>query len=246
MQYVSLMPSNSNVASGLVAAVQGASSSAAQKVGKVVLTSVDNAIEDRWSAAQARAERLTGDTVGVKIKGLSKLYAQEMGTVGAVTGAAATVPSFGTAAALSAGVAEFGWFTVRASELILTIAAVHGHTKSTVEERRAWILSILVFGDGAAAGFTKLAGEVGKGLGTKATTRLPISMIRSINSSLGRTILTKYGKKRGVIALGTALPFGIGAVIGGTANYAGVRLLARHANKFFTNLPYEKVLSSPA
>jgi hypothetical protein len=110
-----------------------------------------------------------------------------------------------------------------------------------VEERRAWILSILVFGNGASEGFTKLAGEVGKGLGTKATTRIPISVLRGINSSTGRTIVTKYGTKRGVVALGTALPFGIGAAVGGGANYAIVRLLARHANKFFKHLPYTSV-----
>jgi len=206
------------------------------------LSSVDWAIDNRWTSSKARARRLKGDSVDDKIKALSKLYAQEMGTVGAVVGAAAAVPTIGTAAALSAGVAEFGWFTVRTSELILTIAALHGHTQSTVDERRAWILSVLIFGDGAATGFTKMAGEIGKGMGKKATTKIPFSVIRRINSSLGRTIITKYGKKRGVIALGTAFPFGIGAVIGGTANYTGVRLVARHANKFFKNLPYETVL----
>lgn len=113
-------------------------------------------------------------------------------------------------------------------------------------DRRAWILSILVFGDSASKAFTRLAGEVGKGLGEKATKRIPLSVLRGINSSVGRTILTKYGTKRGVIALGTALPLGIGAVVGGSTNYAAVRLLARHANKFFANLPYTAILEIEA
>lgn len=184
---------------------------------------------------------MTGASVDDKVKALSKSYAHEMGTVGAITGAAATVPSFGTAAALSAGVAEFSWFTVRSSELILTIAALHGHTESTVDERRAWILSVLIFGEGATAGFTRLAGENGTGARGKTTMKMSLSMIRGINSSLGRMIITKYGRKRGVIAVGTALPFGIGAVVGGTFNYTGVRLLARHADKFFESLPYDTV-----
>ena len=45
-----------------------------------------------------------------------------------------------------------------------------------------------------------------------------------------------------MIALGRVLPFGIGVVIGGGANYAAVRLLARHADKFFTNLPYSRIV----
>lgn len=213
-----------------------------QRVGTAVLGAVDFAIERKWSSAQERAAQITGATVDQRISTLSRSYAQELGTVGAVTGASAAVPAFGTGVALSAGIAEFSWFTVRASELILTIAALHGHTRATVEERRAWILSILVFGDSASKAFTRLAGEVGKGLGEKATNRIPLSVLRGVNSSVGRTILTKYGTKRGVIALGTALPLGIGAVIGGTTNYAAVRLLARHANKFFKNLPYTTIL----
>jgi len=239
--YICEVPSLLKFPDGSSAAVQSLTADAARKVGEVALSAVDAAIEGRWTAAKQRANRLTGDSVDAKVKALSKLYAKEMGTVGAVTGAAAAVPTFGTAAALSAGAAEFSWFTVRSSELILTIAALHGHTKSTMDERRAWILSLLIFGDGASAGFTRLAGEVGKGVGKKATVKMPLAVIRGINSSLGRTIVTKYGKKRGVIAIGTAFPFGVGAVVGGTANYTGVRLLARHANKFFKNLPYETI-----
>jgi EcsC family protein len=212
-----------------------------RSIGKVVLTAIDTAIQSRWTHAQSRAKQTSGESVDEKVRALSKSFAQELGTVGAATGAAAAVPAVGTAASVTLGVGDFTWFTVRASELILIIAALHGHTRATVEERRAWILSVLAFGNGASEGFAKLAGEVGKGLGRKATERIPMKVLGAINSKLGRTIVTKYGTKRGVIALGTALPFGIGFVVGGGANYVGVRLLARHANNFFKNLPYISV-----
>ena len=219
-------------------------SEAGKKVGKVVLSSIDTAIEHRWAEAQARAARMEGASIDDKVSALTQMFAKELATVGLVTGGAAAVPAFGTGVAVSTGLAEFGWFTVRASELILTIGALHGHTESTVDEMRAWILSILIFGNGATEGFTKLAGELGKGLGKKAVTNIPMSAIRAINSAMGRTIITKYGTKRGVIALGTALPLGIGAAVGGTANYATVVLLGRHANKFFKNLPYRTVVTA--
>ncbi|MFI7517479.1 hypothetical protein ACIBVK_28680 [Micromonospora echinofusca] len=38
--------------------------------------------------------------------------------------------------------------------------------------------------------------------------------------SLGRNFITKYGAKQGILVLGQAAPFGIGAVIGGGANAA--------------------------
>jgi len=115
---------------------------------------------------------------------------------------------------------------------------LHGHSKASVEERRAWVLAVLAWGEGAATGFKKLAGELGKGLGGKAVSKIPTTALRSINKALGITIVTKYGTKRGAIALGRALPFGIGAVIGATANYLGVRAVGRHADNFFKKLPY--------
>lgn len=60
--------------------------------------------------------------------------------------------------------------------------------------------------------------------------------LRNINRKLGRTMITKYGPKRGVIAIGRVLPFGIGAAIGSSASYAAIRMISRHANKFFMQL----------
>jgi hypothetical protein len=213
-----------------------------QDVSEAVLSAVDLAVSTKWEAAKNRAESLTGQSTSDKVDRLTSLFSRELGAVGASAGGVAAVPALGTASSIAAAVAEFGYFTLRSGELILTIGALHGHSEATVEEQRAWILTVLVYGTGASEGFTKLAGELGKGLGTKATKKIPMSVLRAINSTAGRTIVTKYGTKRGVVALGRALPFGIGMAIGGGANYAGVRLMAKHANKFFTDLPYSTVI----
>jgi hypothetical protein len=39
------------------------------------------------------------------------------------------------------------------------------------------------------------------------------------NTKLGTTVLTEYGTKRGGVALGRMLPFGLGATIGGGVNF---------------------------
>ena len=44
-----------------------------------------------------------------------------------------------------------------------------------------------------------------------------------------------------VVALGRALPAGIGSVVGGGGNYGNTRLLGHYANKFFTELPYRTI-----
>jgi len=51
----------------------------------------------------------------------------------------------------------------------------------------------------------------------------------------------RYGTKRGLIALGRLLPIGVGAAIGGSANYLTIRTLARHADQFFARLPYSAI-----
>lgn len=204
--------------------------------GDIVAAGVDRVVSRRWEGARRAADATTG-TRDERVAQLKRAFSRELGTMGAAAGAAAAAPVVETAASLSTAAAELGWFTVRASDLILAIAAVHGHTEPSVEERRAWVLSILAFGDSAAAAFTRLAGEAGKGLGAKATARVPREVLLKMNRSFGRTIVTKYGKRRGAIALGRALPLGIGAVIGGSANYALARTIARQADSFFALLP---------
>lgn len=204
--------------------------------GEVVLAGVDRVVSGRWEGARRTAAATTG-TRDERVAQLKRAFSRELGTVGAAAGVVAAAPLVGTAATVATAGAELGWFTLRAGDLILAIAAVHGHTEPSVEERRAWVLSILAFGNSAAATFTKLAGEGGKGLGAKATARIPAEVLRRMNRSLGRTVVTKYGTRRGAIAVGRALPLGIGAAIGGTANYMLVRAIGRHADSFFVHLP---------
>ena len=45
-----------------------------------------------------------------------------------------------------------------------------------------------------------------------------MARIHAVNKVLGRNFVTKYGTKQGILVLGRVIPFGIGAVIGGTAN----------------------------
>jgi hypothetical protein len=208
-----------------------------QRIGRAVLGAIDKAVDAEWEHALSRAATIPGRNLREQIDNLTTSFARELGTVGAVTGALAAVPTLGTASAISAGAAELGWFTIRAAEMILTIGALHGHTESTSEERRAWVLSILVFGNAASEGLTRLAATSSRRLGLASSVRLPMAVLRNVNSSMGRTIITKYGRKRAAVGLGTALPFGIGALVGATANYTGTRALARHATKFFKKLP---------
>ena len=213
------------------------------KIGQAVLSSVDSAVEHGWAKAKERAATIDGATVEERVNAYVRSVARELATTGAAVGGTAAAPGVGTAVAVVASITDIAYVTKRSCDMMLVIAALHGHDGATVEERKMWLLTVLAFGDTAAATFSKIAAEAGKGLGKKAVGAIPAKSLSQINRVIGRTVLTKYGSKRGAVALGRVLPFGFGAAIGGTANYVTTRTLARHTNKFFAELPYTRVES---
>lgn len=206
-----------------------------------MLEAIDDVSANRWDAAKRRAEALPGDIRPEKIEALTRSFSRELGAAGAAAGAAAIAPAVGTGATLLTAVAELGWFTARAGDLILTIAATHGRTDPTVEERRAWVLAVLIYGGSAKEGFNRAIGEANNGTAPAVNQRLPMATLQLANRLMSRSMLQKYGTRRGLIALGTALPIGIGAVFGGGANYRAIRKLARDADAFFARLPYSAI-----
>ncbi|MEP1123381.1 MAG: hypothetical protein ABJH68_05760 [Ilumatobacter sp.] len=199
---------------------------------------LDWAIENAWDDAVVRAAALEGPDTRSRLKRLWTSFGKELAAVGAATGGVAAVPTVGTVGSLSASAAEFGWFTKRAAELILTVAALHGHRGSSVLERRAWVLAVVLYGNKAGREFHRMVADASKADGTVTLTSLPLSTLTRINGSLGRKAATRYATRRAAIAAGQAVPFGIGALIGGTANYWATRRLARQADKFFRTLPH--------
>ncbi|MEL7156809.1 MAG: EcsC family protein [Actinomycetota bacterium] len=224
-------------------------------VGKGILKAVDVAVEQRWEQALARAEAAEGDTIEERSKSVTKAFSRELTGLGAATGAAAAVPGLGTASAVSILTAEVGWFAFRATDLIMTLGALYGHTDATPEERRAWVLSVLAFGEQAAEEFSELlagistdvavrSGKVGAVMagmlqGDVAT----VDVLRRINTTLAAHVASRYGSRKGIAFLGKLLPFGVGAVFGGGANWALSRGLTHQSRKFFDH--YHLVVVPP-
>lgn len=215
------------------ASVQRAGASA----GELILQAVDKAVEVRWEPAGERAARASGSTTAERVSAVRTAFCTELGLAGAAAGGVAAVPGVGTGASLATAAGDITYTTLRLADLILTVARIHGHESDDVAERRLWVLAVLGGGAGATRIAERLASEMGKGLGKKATAAVPAAVLQQLNRVLGRTIVTKYGTKRGAIALGRALPFGIGAIIGGSFNYGTVRVVTRTADNFFSLLP---------
>ncbi len=207
-------------------------------VRRSLIQAIDWGVEARWEPARARAESADGATTEDRVAEVRRAFARELAALGAVSGGVAAAPGM-VPATVATAVAEFSWINVRMVDLLLTIAAIHGHGEASIEERRAWLFAMLVFGNGAVTGVDRMASEVGKGLGRKATRRIPMQVLHAVNGTVGRTVVSKYGTVRGVVALGNVLPFGVGACIGAGGNYLTVGAMAMAASRFFGELPWD-------
>lgn len=215
----------------------GASTVVGRPVAEQLIEAIDKAVETRWAAARERAHHLAGLDREQRVAAITTKIRRELGAAGAASGGTAAIPGVGVGTVAATFAVELGWSTMRLADLILTIAAIHGHDRADVDERRMWVLSILTYRDGAAGMIAKLATEVGETTTRRGVRRLTTTSVRRINATMGRAVLAKYGARRGVAAIGRAVPFGIGAVLGYGMNTRAVSMTARHAHTFFTEFP---------
>lgn len=64
--------------------------------------------------------------------------------------------------------------------------------------------------------------------------RFPAKILQAINKKVGTTIITKYGTKRGGVALSKMIPFGVGTALGGGFNYVIMKHFKSSAIKYFS------------
>ena len=79
-------------------------------------------------------------------------------------------------------------------------------------------------------GFIRISSKVTEAQFRK---KFPAKIFQAINKKVGKTILTKYGTKRGGIAVGRLIPFGVGTAIGGGFNYIVMKKFKKQTIKYF-------------
>lgn len=213
-----------------------------ERLASGILSTVDEVSSNRWEAAVQRAAAQPGHIRPEKIKAVTDSFTREVTAAGAAAGVVAASPAFGTATTLLTATAELAWFTARAGDLVLTIAALHGRPAPTVDERRAWLLALLIYGGSARDEFARAVNEASTGMVAAGPERmLPLGAIQLANGVMSKAMFRRYGTRRGAAAASRLIPLGIGAVIGAAANYTAIRALARNADEFFARLPYSAI-----
>jgi hypothetical protein len=201
-----------------------------------LLQALDKSIEAAGKLARQRVEALRRKHPDLSdaqlLKKVNTAFSSAVTTTGAATGAVAAAPGVGTAAGLVAAAGDTSWFLAAASAYVLSAAELRGIEVENFEHQRALVLMVLA-GGGGSTFFSKAASRTGPHLGKIVTNAVPLSTIRSINKVLGAHFITKYGTKRGIIAIGKVAPFGVGFAIGAGGNLVMARGVIKTAKVMF-------------
>jgi hypothetical protein len=169
------------------------------------------------------------------IHGLGRSYQLAVAGTGAVGGAIAILPAIGTVASLATASAE-ALAALNASVLYtLAVAEVHALPTETPERRRTLVLAV-VMGQSGQAALRKITGKSGD-WAQDITNTLPLTRLGPLNSSLSRWFIKRFVVRQSVLALGRALPLGIGLVIGAVGNLVIARAIIRAADQAFGPAP---------
>lgn len=158
------------------------------------------------------------------IKILERRYVLAVTGGGAAVGASAVIPMISTPVALTLAGVETVGFLESTGLFAQSVAEVHGIPVDDPDRARMLIMTLMLGKEaGALLGqFTRQA--VGRGgsrsmfWGEIVTSALPRGSVGFVMDRLQAAFLRKFAKFGAGSVIGKALPFGIGAAVGGTGN----------------------------
>jgi hypothetical protein len=162
---------------------------------------------------------------------------------GAAVGATAVMPGIGTAASLGLSAAATVAFLEATAIYAASLAELHGVRLEDPERARTMVMAIMLGEEGSAL-LGSLSGQsVGKGKGvsqawgTALGKKMPLAGFGTLRERVQRAFLRSLIRRQGTALLGRALPFGVGAVVGGAGNLVMGRAVVRTAKEAFGPLP---------
>lgn len=180
---------------------------------------------------------------------LERRYLAAVTSGGAAVGATAVVPGIGTGITLALSGVETVGFLEATTLFAQSVAEVHGIPISDPDRARALVLTLMLGKEGVDL-VSQLAGQAaGKGVtrdrywGELVTKTLPRAAVAPLVDRLKSTFVRQFAARGGASFLGKALPFGIGAAVGGAGNnILGRRVLVGSRRAFGLppiDLPHE-------
>lgn len=170
---------------------------------------------------------------------LERRYLAAVTTGGAAVGATAVVPGIGTGVTLALSGVETVAFLEATALFAQSVTEVHGIPVGDPDRARALVLTLMLGKEGVDL-VAQLAGQVaGKGptrdryWGELVTKTLPRAAMGPLVDRLKTSFIHQFAVRGGASWIGKALPFGIGAAIGGAGNnILGRRVLVNSRRAF--------------
>lgn len=171
-----------------------------------------------------------------------KFYVRSVTMGGGAVGATAAVPGIGTIASLGLSSVAVAGYLEATALYAQAIAELHGIELRDEQQNRTMIMALMLGEDGSALmGQLLASSSTSKNLTGKWGLMMGKSPADSKKFDMGRTIRDMFVKRflarqTGAV-LGRALPFGLGAVVGGGANLAMARQVIKATDEAFGGFP---------
>jgi hypothetical protein len=162
---------------------------------------------------------------------------------GAAVGASAVIPGVGVGVSLALSGVETVGFLEASALFAQSVTEVHGIAVDDPERAKTLVMAMML-GNGGSALVKQLADQVaGKGSsrsgfwGEMVTKSLPKAAVGKIGDRIKGAFMRRFVTSQGTSVLGRAVPFGIGAVIGGTGNNLLGRKIVASSREAFGEPP---------
>lgn len=201
-------------------------------------------IQQPWVVKALKRERAQHpkETPAQIAKRAEKLYLRSVTVGGGAVGATAAVPGIGTIASLGLSSAAVAGYLEATALYAQAMAELHGVEPKDEQQNRTMIMALMLGEDGSALmGQLLSSSSASKSLTSKWGLMLGKSPDSSKRFDVGRSIRNMFVKrflaKQTGAVMGRALPFGIGAVVGGGANLAMSRQVIKATEEAFGEFP---------
>lgn len=174
---------------------------------------------------------------------LERRYLTAVTTGGAAVGATAVVPGIGTGVTLALSGVETAAFLEATALFAQSVAEVHGLHVENPDRARALVMTLMMGREGVDLVKQFAARATGTGVSRDAywgeiiTSGLPKAVMGQVVDRLRRLFIKQFAVRGGAGILGRAIPFGIGAAIGGVGNHVLGRRVLQHARLAFGAAP---------
>lgn len=156
---------------------------------------------------------------------LERRYLAAVTTGGAAVGATAVVPGITTGLTLALSGVETAGFLDATALFAQSLAELHGIRVENPDRARALVLTLMLGKEGVDLVGQLTRQAAGKGMardrywGELITKSLPRAAVGPLVDRLKTAFVHQFAVKGGASFIGKALPFGIGAAVGGTGNH---------------------------